>query len=139
MAEVVDAACDGRVRRWAKPCCDLNQIQPWTARPCANSTANTQGVNLQQENIHFGNTLRSLTKIALRSYLPNRKGSSSNHHFSGAMLNFGGVSWISARIPVNHQDDIRFLVENPNLSPFICHCYWVWGSSKEYRGVLLML
>ena len=25
------------------------------------------------------------------NYLPNRKGSSSNHHFSGAMLNFRGV------------------------------------------------
>ena len=25
---------------------------------------------------------------------PNRKGSSSNHHFSGAMLNFGGVMYI---------------------------------------------
>ena len=24
---------------------------------------------------------------------PNRKGSSSNHHFSGAMLNFGGVCY----------------------------------------------
>ena len=29
----------------------------------------------------------------LKSYLPKRKGSSPNYHFSGAMLNFGGVSW----------------------------------------------
>ena len=29
--------------------------------------------------------------IAPESDLPNRKGSSSNHHFSGAMLNFRGV------------------------------------------------
>ena len=27
----------------------------------------------------------------LKSYIPKRKGSFSNHHFSGAMLNFGGV------------------------------------------------
>ena len=30
---------------------------------------------------------------------PNRKGSSSNHHFSGSMLNFGGVYWGYKYIP----------------------------------------
>ena len=36
-------------------------------------------------------TLRKFNSSPLKSHLPNRKGSSSNHHFSGAMLNFGGV------------------------------------------------
>ena len=29
---------------------------------------------------------------------PKRKGSSSNHHFSGAMLNFQGVVWIDGGV-----------------------------------------
>ena len=34
----------------------------------------------------------SLTaRLPLKKYIPTRKGSSSNHHFSGAMLNFRGV------------------------------------------------
>ncbi len=36
-------------------------------------------------------TLPKFNSSPLKSYLPNRKGLSSNHHFSGAMLNFGGV------------------------------------------------
>ena len=36
-------------------------------------------------------TLPKFNSSPLKSYLPNRKGSSSNHYFSGAMLNFGGV------------------------------------------------
>ena len=37
------------------------------------------------------NTLPKFSSSPLKSYLPNRKGSSSNHHFSGAMSNFRGV------------------------------------------------
>jgi len=38
VAEVVDAACDGRVRRWAKPYCDLKIFSQWV-RSYENSTA----------------------------------------------------------------------------------------------------
>ena len=38
------------------------------------------------------NTSQEFNSSPLKSYLPNRKGSSSNHHFSGAMLTMGGVS-----------------------------------------------
>ena len=42
--------------------------------------------------------------IALEKlHLPNRKGSSSNHHFSGAMLNFGGVSSLGFRMQYHKQ------------------------------------
>jgi len=38
-------------------------------------------------------TLPKFNSSPLKSYLPNRKGSSSNHHFSGAMLHFQGVTY----------------------------------------------
>ncbi len=37
-------------------------------------------------------TPQKFNRSPLKSNLPKRKGSSSNHHLSGAMLNFGGVS-----------------------------------------------
>ena len=36
-------------------------------------------------------TIPKFNSSPLKSYLPNRKGSSSKHHFSRAILNFGGV------------------------------------------------
>ena len=41
-------------------------------------------------NIEF--TPPKFNSSPLKSYLPNRKGSSSNHHFAGSMLNFWGLS-----------------------------------------------
>ena len=51
-----------------------------------------EGFGLQEpQPKEFSITLPKFNSSPLKSYLPNRKGSSSNHHFSGAMLNFGGV------------------------------------------------
>jgi len=50
------------------------------------------------------NNFPKFNSSPLKSYLPNRKGSSSNHHFSGAMLNFGGVT------SRNSKNNARFLM-----------------------------
>ena len=43
---------------------------------------------------------------------PKRKGSSSNHHFSGAMLNFGGVSVTNEGLG---WDSLKKMVHNPGV------------------------
>ena len=64
--------------------------------------------------------------VAPESYLPNRKGSSSNHRFSGAMLNFEGVpfqklTWLAGISPCLIADtSFKWL-------SFLCHV--------SFRGV----
>ena len=58
----------------------------WWAQRRGLGFQQTLGWREREEKIHPW----SLTVRPLKSYLPSRKGSSSNHNFSGSMLNFGG-------------------------------------------------
>ena len=61
----------------------------------------------------------------LKIYQPKRKGSSSNHHFSGAMLNFWGVNgWNLQKSPISN-----WKWSAPNLHDWLC------SSRSSSRGV----
>ncbi len=47
----------------------------------------------------------------------NRKGSSSNHYFSGSMLNFGGVSICYQTFRLSQDPQRRKIVINTSLDP----------------------
>ena len=99
-------------------------------------------------------TLPKFNSSPLKMDHPNRKGSSSNHHFSGAMFNFGGVvSWVimtcdcfSTQIRGRIWDDLPWNVFQP-WHDMIWYLVWPppylqWPPGWHYifsRGFLLTL
>ena len=74
----------------------------------------------------------------VKIYLPNRKGSSSNHHFSGATLNFGGVTFSELHSKKNTKlkgaqgirEDQRFAKSTISISQLSHQASY--GSNEEY-------